>query len=77
MRTFFKFAGNSGTRGHSLKLHKPKAHKSLQLNSFGHRTINIWNNLPDDIVHSSSVDSFKSKLDKLWMSKRFDISDVY
>jgi len=25
MSTFFNFAGNSGTRGHSLKLHKPKA----------------------------------------------------
>ncbi|WAR26475.1 hypothetical protein MAR_012179, partial [Mya arenaria] len=74
---FFNFADNSGTRGHCLKLAMPKAHKSIRLNSFGHRTISIWNGLPHNIVTCSTVNSFKSQLDKLWAHKRFDLSDVY
>ena len=30
--------------------------------SFFLRTLNEWNSLPKDLVHSQSVDSFKSKL---------------
>ena len=75
--TFFNFADNSGTRGHCLKLAKPKAHKSLRLNSFGHRTISVWNNLPQDIVTCKTINSFKTQLDKLWSHKRFDTSEVY
>ena len=63
--TFFKYAINSGTRGHCLKLHKPKATKSIRLNSFSHRTINSWNKLPEDITNCKTVESFKTKLDNL------------
>ena len=77
MNTFFKFADNSGTRGHNLKLYKPKAKKSIRLNSFGHRTISTWNNLPESIVNCTSVISFKTNLDKLWRDKRYDMSEVY
>ncbi|WAR24442.1 YJMC-like protein, partial [Mya arenaria] len=54
---FFNFADNSGTRGHCLKLAMPKAHKSIRLNSFGHRTISIWNGLPHNIVTCSTVNN--------------------
>lgn len=74
---FFNYAENSGTRGHCLKLAKPKAHKSVRLHSFGHRTVPVWNNLPQDIVTCDTVNSFKTQLDKLWLDKRFDISEVY
>ena len=77
MNVFFKFADNSGTRSHNLKLYKPKAKKSIRLNSFGHRTISAWNNLPQDIVNCTTVNCFKSNLDKLWNNKRFDVSEVY
>ena len=74
---FFKFADNVGTRGHCLKLAKPKAHKSIRLNSFGHRTVSIWNNLPEEVVTCTTVNSFKTQLDKLWQHKRFDVSEIY
>ena len=77
MNVFFKFAGDGGTRGHTLKLLKPQAKKSSRLNSFSHRTITIWNDLPQDVVSSGTVCSFKSKLDKLWSGRRFDVSEVY
>ena len=77
MNTFFQFANNSGTRGHNLKLHKPKAKKSSRLHSFGHRTISVWNSLPEDIVNCKTVNTFKSHLDKLWAHKRYDLTSVY
>lgn len=77
MTTFFTFADNSGTRGHNLKLFKPKARKSLRQNSFGNRTVSTWNNLPHELVNTTSVNAFKAGLDKLWKNKRFDTSEVY
>ena len=77
MNVFFNFAGNSGTRGHNLKLISSKANKSVRSNSFGHRVVSAWNSLPQEIVSSTSVNSFKSKLDKHWNTKRYDLSEVY
>ena len=77
MNIFFKFAGDGGTRGHTLKLTKARAKKSSRLNSFSIRTISTWNALPQDVVSSGTVNSFKSKLDKLWCANRFDVSEVY
>ena len=39
--------------------------KSLRLNSFPVRYINLWNNLDEVIVCSDSVVSFKTRLDKV------------
>ena len=32
---------------------------------------NAWNGLPEDVVSSPSVNSFKSRLDKVWKQFRF------
>ena len=34
--------------------------------SFTQRIVNIWNSLPEHVVNSSSVNSFKNNLDKFW-----------
>lgn len=74
----FTLANNDrDIRGNPFKLQKPRANKSLRLNSFTHRVINNWNQLDSDIVCASSVDCFKSRLDKFWRYKRFDTSNVY
>ncbi|WAR18399.1 hypothetical protein MAR_000237, partial [Mya arenaria] len=70
MTTFFTFADNSGTRGHNLKLFKPKARKSLRQISFSNRIVSTWNNLPRELVNTTSVNAFKAGLDKLWKNKR-------
>ena len=77
MNVFFTYSDNNHLRGHNLKLIKPRANKSLRLNSFAHRTIQVWNNLPTEVVNSKSVTQFKTKLDKLWHERRFDLSQVY
>ena len=37
--------------------------------SFTQRIVNIWNSLPEHVVNSSSVNSFKNNLDKFWVSQ--------
>lgn len=73
---FFTFNDNN-TRGHLFRLEKQHVRKSLRLNSFPTRCINEWNNLSEEIVCKTSVDSFKIALDKLWLHKRFDTSTIY
>ncbi len=43
MEAFFEFSHNTSTRGHSLKLTKPRGNKSIRINYFAHRVINTWN----------------------------------
>ena len=46
-------------RSHAFKFVVPRAKKDIVKFSFFPRTINEWNSLPEDIVNSKSVDSFK------------------
>ena len=34
--------------------------------SFSNRIIPLWNSLPDNIVSSATLDTFKARLDKFW-----------
>ena len=57
---------NTRTRGHSMKLPKIRASTTVKANSFTHRIVNCWNNLPEETVSAPSVNSFKNRLDALW-----------
>jgi len=74
--SLFSFSDNQG-RGHCLKLQKPRANKSVKLNSYTHRVINSWNDLPENIVTRNKVIEFKTQLDIHWSSSRYDTSDIY
>ena len=45
-----------------------KRHDNLNMRkfSFTNRVVDQWNNLPDSVVHDETVQSFESRLDKLW-----------
>ena len=77
MSTFFTFTENNQLRGHNLKLNKPRANKSVKLHSFSLRNIPVWNSLPLEVVNSRTVVEFKTKLDNLWSSQRFDQTNIY
>ena len=62
----FKMNVNSGTRGHSLKIVKDRANKSIRQHFFSYRVVDKWNSLPDNVVHAPTVDNFKSQLDRHW-----------
>ena len=34
--------------------------------SFGIRIVSVWNNLPEHVINSQNVNTFKSRLDKRW-----------
>ena len=34
------------------------------------RIVNMWNSLPNDVVHEESTNTFKSRLDKFWYNQK-------
>ena len=53
-------------RGHTKKLLKKKPRLELRKHSFSFRVMDIWNNLPEDVVSAPSLKSFERRLDKFW-----------
>ena len=59
-------AGDSQTRGHSLKLKKRYARTVRHANVFSNRVVNPWNSLSESLVSAPTLNAFKNRLDKLW-----------
>ena len=55
------FAPHGATRGHSLKLFKPRARLNVRQQSFSNRVIDSWNSLPETVVKAPSLNSLKGK----------------
>ena len=70
---FFQAAPSSRTRGHSLKLAKPRAQSRVRRNHWSVRAINDWNSLPAHVVLAPSTNTFKNRLDDHWSSHLYDI----
>ena len=49
-----------------MRLYLQRSIKIFRKNSFGVRIVNIWNNLPENVVNSPNVNTFKNRLDKHW-----------
>ena len=73
---FFQMVDTS-TRGHSKKIFKLKSNKSIRYNSFAVRIVEGGNILPKYIISSTSLLQFKTKLDRHWITKRFDDREIY
>ena len=54
-----------GTRGHSLKLVKVRCTRHSRRHFFSNRVIKRWNQLGQEAVDATSINAFKSKLDRL------------
>ena len=52
-------------RGHNQTLDRPKAASNTALNFFPSRTIRSWNALSQEIVDSTSIALFKSRVNNL------------
>jgi len=55
-------------RGHKYKIQKNCVRTDIRRNFFTHRIVNLWNSLPNSVVECSSLDKFKSSLDKYFNS---------
>ena len=76
---FIKFwedsAPRHGIRGHSHKMFTQRAKLDLRKYSFAVRIALIWNNLPEAVVNTPSVNSFKNRLDKYWNTHNVKYDD--
>ena len=64
---FFQLATNDhGLRGNSMKITKERARLDIRKYSFSQRVVNDWNRLPQKVVDSTSINSFKNALDQHW-----------
>ena len=66
LTSFFKLAGCSQTRGHSLKLVKTRRMILTKQVTLSTRVVNDWNSLPEFIIEASSEKRFKSMLDDFY-----------
>jgi ribonuclease P/MRP protein subunit RPP40 len=67
--TFFERRRDSICRGHGYMLLKKRFRTNLGKFSFGNRVINLWNNLPQDVVLADSIVGFKIGLDRYFRCK--------
>ena len=63
---FFTINNRENTRGHKLKLSKPRSNTTLILHSFSQRIINTWNNLPEQVIETDNINIFKDRLNTHW-----------
>lgn len=69
-RNFFTIIQNSKTRGHRFKLQKNRSRLDIRKYFFSQRVVNVWNALPEIVLESETVNSFKNKYDKYVSSVR-------
>ena len=62
---FFTVIKSSCTRGHNYKIYKRQCHLDVCKYRFSFRVVDIWNNLPSNIVNAESINSFKNRLDSI------------
>jgi len=55
---------NSRTRGHSRKIKKNACNLDVRKFFFGNRIVDRWNELPEQVVGSANVNTFKVRLDE-------------
>ena len=67
----FTLSPNVHTRGNSPKLYKPYTHLQCRSNYSSIRTINQWNQLPDEIIRCNTLNSFKSAIDNYFNENKY------
>ena len=60
-----------GGRGHTKKIKKKQFKLDIRKYFFSQRIINLWNQLPEGLVESDSMDSFKKGLDIFMTQKGY------
>ena len=63
-KMFMFHSAISHIRGYCFKLFKNQVNHDFRKHYFSNRVIDIWNNLPSDVLESITVAQFKRKLQK-------------
>jgi len=67
---FFELS-QAQTRGHCLKLIKPRCRLDIRQFSFARRVIDVWNSLDESIIACDSINGFKNRIDKFLHGRGF------
>jgi hypothetical protein len=62
---FFTYSTYLTTRGHCRKLFKQQSRIDVRKFNFSNRIVDIWNNLPSEVVEATNINIFKSRLDRV------------
>ena len=65
----FPLAGETRSKGHSLKIRGNRLRTELRRNFFIQRFVNLWNSLPSEAVEATSLNVSKARIDKFLNSK--------
>jgi hypothetical protein len=63
---FFEMSNFAATRGHDLKLFKPRARTRRRAMCYSQRIVTNWNKLLPEIIAAPSVSTFKRLIDIHW-----------
>ena len=66
---------HGATRGHGFKLSIPLCRGEVRRRCWGVRSVGVWNGLPEDVVQSASLETFKKRLDQFMGGKLYETVD--
>ena len=61
---FFKSPSDNRTRCHSFKIFKDRVDNKTRRHFFSNCVVNMWNDLPEEVVSATKIDTFKEELDR-------------
>ena len=65
----FPLAGETRTRGHSLRIKGTHFRTEMRRNFFSQRVVGLWNSLPQRAVEAGTLSVFKTEIDKFLISR--------
>ena len=63
--SMFTLSSNTVTRGHTAKIMKNRCQLDLSRHFFSESVTDRWNRLPQQVINSTTVNAFKSGLDRI------------
>ena len=77
LNNYFQLS-NSTTRGHPLKLFKPRCRTTVRAKFFNIRCIDNWNNLPRGVISATTINGFKARYDKhMRITQEHTLADTF
>ena len=73
LKALFNVDSTSVTKGHKFTLKKPFVKNKVHKHFLSIQVINDWNSLLPGVVNAVPLDSFKTKLDKIWSDKTYQL----
>ena len=59
--------GAPQTRGNTQKIYVEKKTHLLRQQSFPHRAVNVWNDIPDKVIRAETTNAFEARLDRFML----------